>query len=317
MEPDQLKKASALFAAGDGIARTAALEAAGVSQGIIRARVRAGEWERAAHGVLALGSIPWTWPRRCRLALLAAPEGVALGAASVGRLSGFDGYDADDRIILTYPEPMRPGRLVAGASAIRSRRLSGRDIHAIDGMACVSRPIALTQIAGIDGRNAAAQALDSMLRNGDSPTWIRQVATRLRGPGVSGPPTILRLLDERVEGRLPRSWFQRLAKTALTAKGVPLVDELPVIGADGRLLAQLDLAIPALMIGIECQSWRWHSTPTARANDARRKRQLRALGWEIIDVWWSDLGRIDEVSAELQSVIDQRIPTLWSGNSFP
>jgi len=47
------------------------------------------------------------------------------------------------------------------------------------------------------------------------------------------------------------------------------VDEHPV-HQGGRLLAELDLAIPELKIGVECQSWEWHSTPAAQRRDAAR-----------------------------------------------
>jgi very-short-patch-repair endonuclease len=76
----------------------------------------------------------------------------------------------------------------------------------------------------------------------------------------------------------------------------------------GVLLAELDLARPASKIGVECQSWRWHATPTARAADARRRRMLRQLGWEIVEVWWSDLDDLDGVVAELCLLIDRRRP---------
>lgn len=118
----------------------------------------------------------------------------------------------------------------------------------------------------------------------------------------------MRLLDERVDRPLPRSWFQRLAKRTLAGCGVPLVDEYPVRDVAGVLLAELDLAWPVLKIGVECQSWRWHATPTARAADARRKRRLRQLGWEIVEVWWSDLEDLDGIIAELLLLIDRRRP---------
>jgi hypothetical protein len=117
---------------------------------------------------------------------------------------------------------------------------------------------------------------------------------------------VLDLLHERVDARLPRSWFQRLAKGLLESHGLSLEDEYPV-RADGVLLAELDLAIPWLQIGIECQSWAWHSTPSSRAKDARRKRRLRLLGWELVEVWWSDLERIDDIVTEIQFLVDRRL----------
>jgi hypothetical protein len=146
-----------------------------------------------------------------------------------------------------------------------------------------------------------------MLRNQDNSPWISHVATAWRRPGLRGPTMVLELLHQRVDATLPRSWFQRLAKDVLSSCGHALVEEHPVLRFDGRRLADLDLAIPGLQIGIECQSWRWHATPTAQQNDARRRRALRLLGWEIVDVWWSDLERIDEVAAEVKYLIDRRL----------
>jgi hypothetical protein len=192
----------------------------------------------------------------------------------------------------------------------RSRILTRRACLEVDGLLVVSRPVALVQIARSVGRDRAGQALDGMLRSGDNPIWIRQVASSWRGSGTSGPALVLELLNERVDGRLPRSWFQRLAKRALASRGFELVDEHPVSSVEGRLLAELDLAIPELLIGVECQSWLWHSTPTARAADATRKRRLRLLGWELVEVWWSDLQRIDEVADELTYLIGRRLATV-------
>ena len=106
--------------------------------------------------------------------------------------------------------------------------------------------------------------------------------------------------------RLPRSWFQRLAKRVLDRSGIRLVDEFPVHDDRGVLLAELDLADPHRRVGVECQSWRWHSSVEAQHRDARRRGTLRQLGWEIVDVWWSDLKHPDRVLAELTYLLDQR-----------
>ncbi len=59
-------------------------------------------------------------------------------------------------------------------------------------------------------------------------------------------------------------------------------------------------------IGIECQSWAWHSTPAAQRADARRKRAVRRIGWEIVDVWWSDLKRMDDVVETVSPIRAER-----------
>ena len=101
--------------------------------------------------------------------------------------------------------------------------------------------------------------------------------------------------------RLPRSWFQRIAGRILAAAGIRLVDEYPVRDRRGILLAELDLADPVRKVGVECQSWRWHATPAAQHHDARRRGMLRQLGWEIVDVWWSDLRHPERVDRRARS----------------
>lgn len=284
--------------------------AVGLTRRQVRTRLETGEWEQLARGIVGFAGLDMTWRRRCRAALLVSSEAAVLGHATAARLHAFDGYDTDDRVIVSFPGGSRPGRLPNGAIGRRAGALEPHQTTVVDGLPCVIRPVALLQVAADDGVDAAGRALDSMLRDGASPTWIRQVSSQWRRKGVAGPAVVMRLLDERVDRRLPRSWFQRLAKRTLAARGFQVVDELPVRDDRGVLLAELDLANPLLKIGVECQSWRWHATPSARADDARRKRRLRQLGWEIVEVWWSDLDDMDGVVAEIHLLIDRRHPAL-------
>lgn len=302
--------------AHDGLASTAELVAVGLTRARIRNRLGSGEWERYGRGVVGLAGLELTWRRRARVALLVARGDAALAGPSAARVHGFDGYDREQRVQVVFPAHHRPVVLPPGVSSARATGLGSRHLRDVDGLRCVIRPVALVQVCAIDGVEAAGRALDSMLRAGDSATWIRTTSAELRRQGVSGPADVLRLLDQRVDGRLPRSWFQRLAKAALAGRGLHTIDEHPVRDGRGRLLAELDLAIPALLIGVECQSWRWHATPSARAHDASRKRMLRRLGWDIVEVWWSDLDDLDGVIDDLRNAVDRRIPSFstdfWS-----
>ena len=75
------------------------------------------------------------------------------------------------------------------------------------------------------------------------------------------------------------------------------------------LLAELDLADPARKVGVECQSWGVARSPTAQHHDARRRGMLRQLGWEIVDVWWSDLHHPERIVAEVTYLLRSRTPT--------
>ena len=83
------------------------------------------------------------------------------------------------------------------------------------------------------------------------------------------------------------------------------VDEFPVFDTDGHRLAVLDLADPDLMVAVECQSWEHHGSPRAQQRDLVRKRRLRQIGWDVVEVWYSDLDRVDEVAADVRISIER------------
>jgi hypothetical protein len=300
-----MQRMSAHFAAHDGLATIAQLRHLGVTDGMVRQRLRTGEWERFDESVVGLAGVPVTWRRQVRAALMSAGSDAAVSGPTAARLHGFDGF-ADEHELHLVAFHHRHLTTLPGIRLHRSRVITERECLEVEGMTTVSRAVALVQVAGERGDDAAAQALDGLLRERVSPVWLRRTAAAMRRPGVSGPARVIRMLDERVDQRLPRSWFQRLAARVLASRGIPMVDELPVYDG-GRRMAELDLAIPSLQIGVECQSWRWHATPSARAADARRKRRLRLLGWELVEVWWADLERPDEVAEEVIFLAGRRL----------
>ena len=282
MERGVFDGAKALLLAQDGVAHAPA-GGAGLTDGVIRQRIATGERERLAHGIVGVASTQRTWRRDVRVATLVAGRHAVVSHATAARLYDLDGYSTDARLVLTGTAGHRI-RSSPGVEVHRCERLLPRHRIRHAGLPCAIRPVVLMQIGVVDGHDAAARALDGMLRDGDRPGWMRQVVNEWRGDGVSGPSMLLDLLHERIDARLPLSWFQRLAKRCLATHGMIVADEFPVYDAHGRRRASLDLAIPEMRIGIECQSWAWHGTPRARIADADRKRRLRLLGWELVEV---------------------------------
>ena len=258
-------------------------------------------WQQANDRVIISRSTPRTW-HQCVMVATLATRGIA-SHTTAARLHNLDGFDqrTDVHVTLRYNQ-RRHGH--PGTRVHISRVLDATDRVSIVGIPTVAMPVCLIQLAE-HSNDDMIKALEGAMRDGVSPLWIRQVAARYERPAMTAPRRLVSALNERLEGTLPRSWFQRLAARVLADAGVETVDEHPV--HDGhRLLAELDLAIPSLKIGIECQSWEWHSTPAAQRRDEARKRALRRLGWEILDLWWSDLDRIDDVFATLAVIIAER-----------
>ncbi len=302
---DQVPDINALMAGQHGAATTKQVRRT-VSRRRQAGLVAGGTWRRDGQRVLTSRSAPATWHQRVMVAVLTT-RGVA-SHHTAARLHRLDGFARCNEIHVTLR--YNQARLYHDGAVVHvSRLLDPADQRTVEGIPTVIVPVCLLQL-GEGSTDAMMKALDGALRDGVNPAWIRSVATRYDRRGRSSPKALLRAVDERVDGTLPRSWFQRLAGRLLADAGLATVDEHPV--HDGsRLLAELDLAIPGLRIGIECQSWQWHGTPEAQRRDAARKRALRRIGWEVVDVWWSDLDRIDDVLATVRVIAaERRLDTL-------
>lgn len=295
-----------LMSGQHGVASTAQVRRLGVSRRVERRLLAEGAIAQPCPGVVTAAGGPLSFHGRAMAAALT--RGVAaISHGAAARLHGLDAFEAHDVVDVLGAKGAHPHDRL-GVTVHRTRGEIGPHVTAVVGIPTLTVPATLTLLAPTVGIGPTARALDSALRRGVTAEELRDVAGQWRQRGRAGPPALLMLLGERVDHRLPRSWFQRLAKGVLGRVGVRLVDEFPVRDERGILLAELDLADPGRKVGVECQSWQWHATPTAQHRDARRRGALRQLGWEIVDVWWSDLRHPDRVISELTYLLASRTP---------
>jgi hypothetical protein len=299
-----------LFETQRGLATPAQLHRAGVSLQEEHAYVARGDWDRVDPGVVALRGTPADWSRPPMIATLCAPS-AAITAGTALRLHRSDGYTEYDDLYLVAKNGARP-RVPDDFHVWQSRVLTAADVMTLDGIRTVTLPVALAHAYAVDDAELVGRAVDDALRRRSSPAWMKQVADRWTGRGIPGSGRLGAALNERCDKRLPRSWFERLARKALAARGVELEHEVPVRDGRGQL-ALLDLADVRWKVGVECQSWAWHSTPRARRADAARKRRLKRLGWEIIELWWSDVGDIAGVLDDIRDAYARQHILLAAG----
>jgi very-short-patch-repair endonuclease len=301
-----MKALLALMATQHGVASTSQARAVGVTRRVQLRLQAQGIVCSPLPGVLALAGTPSTFHGRAMAAIL-TPGVTAVSHGAAARLHHLDGFERYEDVDVLCDRPAHPYAKI-GITVHYTRGPLIAHMVAVDGIRVMSIASTLAVLAPEVGIGPTARALDSALRMGVSADELRAVAEAWRQRGRSGPPALLMLLGERVDKRLPRSWFQRIAGRILATAGIRLVDEYPVRTRDGILLAELDLADPLRKVGVECQSWEWHATPTAQHRDARRKGMLRQLGWEIVDVWWSDLQQPERVIGELTYLLRSRTP---------
>ena len=102
--------------------------------------------------------------------MLAVGPDAALSHGTAGRLYGLDGYDRHDELHLLVGPGAHASRTEATHHVWRGHTTA--EVHRVDGVPVARMPVVLFGIAALDGRDAAARALDSALRLGRSQQWF-------------------------------------------------------------------------------------------------------------------------------------------------
>lgn len=100
--------------------------------------------------------------------------------------------------------------------------------------------------------------------------------------GSRGLPGLARLIDDRLNGAgIVRSWLEQGARRVLRRAGLPEPVRNYEIRVNGRKRV-LDLAWPDVCVGVEADSWKYHSKPADWGRTRTRDRALLAAGWHIV-----------------------------------
>jgi very-short-patch-repair endonuclease len=68
----------------------------------------------------------------------------------------------------------------------------------------------------------------------------------------------------------------------LTSAGLPSPETQCVVDHDGSFVARVDLAYPDILLAIEVDGYRYHSSRAAWQADLDRQNRLMSLGWTIL-----------------------------------
>lgn len=253
--------------------------AAGMSEAVLRRRVRTGVLLRVGTGVYALSGAPTSWEQRALAACLAAGEGAVLSHRSAATAWKLD-LPPPDHVDLSVPYGRGARARRQGVVVHRVRQLEPVDCAKIGRLPATSLARTVVDLAGALEPPVLAKVVDDALcRRLVSPERLDRTVARLlpgRGPAVSG---LRDVLAPWLEGRPLDSAAEGVFCRAIAAAGLPapLVQHHPQAGR-----IRVDFAWPAPMVVLEVDGFRWHSGPDSHAKDSHRANVLASRGWTVL-----------------------------------
>jgi very-short-patch-repair endonuclease len=274
----------------------------GVPGSTLGAWVRRGRLARPAPDVLVVAGTPATWAQQVAIATVSG--GGMASHRTAAALWGLDGFPPQLVEVLT-PHGRRRKR--TGWIVHESRTLRPVDLDEVDGIACTSLARTLLDLPAVAHPFLVAQALDHACRRrrGTLDALARRHEELPRARRRAG--LMDRMLGERLgAGRFADSGFETRAVRLVRSVGLPD----PVLQhtvRDGDFVAHLDLAWPDIRWCVECDSLAHHSGKRAHEWDRARRRHLRRLGWEMVEVTYDQVTRQAAATAhELRELYDLR-----------
>jgi hypothetical protein len=193
--PSPIAQLFATMAAQHGVASTRQARVLGIDSRVERRLVQQDILSRPVRGALASPAAPHTWEQRAIAATFACGDAV-LSHGAAARLHGLDGFERHDVIDVLCRKgswPIPP----PGTIARFTRGLGTDDITVVASIPVLTIATTLVLLPPVVGLEVTARALDSALRAGHHLDELREAATRWRRRGRSGPPMVLRLIDQR------------------------------------------------------------------------------------------------------------------------
>lgn len=272
-----------------GLIELGQARALGASAGALAQRARNQAWDRPQRGVVALPGSPDSRERRILAAVLAVRGEAWAARWTAAYLWGFT-----DRlrvpVTLLVPHQHRAAALNR-VTVMRTRNLLPEDDvtvrHAIP-VTTTARMLAdLCGVVGLEELRALAIA--ARQRRLLSPEELWALWERFRG---SPRHRKLGALAAMLSGDVERvdSILEHRVRALLRARGVPAPFPEPYPVHDGaQVVARIDIAWPAMKVGVECDSFRHHSAPEDLEKDTRRQNRLVSMGWQLVRVTWRQM----------------------------
>lgn len=260
-------------------------QACGVSLDAIHHACRTGKIGRTLPRVYELTGAPSVLRRGVVAASLWAEDVGAISHSTAALMWRLEGIHKSSTINVTFP---RQRKSPVDWLVVRRLPLSPGDIQVVDGLRATSPTRTLVDLAGEVEQASLELALEDCLRRGL--TSLPRLRWQLQRDGTRRGSRFLReLLEVRGEGPATESALEtRFAQWIRSTQLPPPVRQFPVF-RNGTFVARLDFAYPQDLVGVEIDSFVFHSGRSRWYRDRSRLRRLEEAGWNVLAVTQEDM----------------------------
>ena len=255
----------------------------GLDREAARHLVRSGRLERVTRRVLRAPGAPMTPSQQVLIGVLDASPSAFAGGPTGASLWGVPGC----RLVPVHVARGDGGssRRSGVATVHRIAGLGAQHVTRLDGIPVVRPEVVVLQLCGSVHRQRAASVLDNLWRRRlTSGQALRRTLSELAGSGRNGVVVLRELLDQRGDDYVPpASGLEGRFETVLRRAGEPPMRRQVDTG-DDRWIGRVDFRDLAGPLVVEVQSEMYHSALVDKQHDQRRLADLRAAGFEVVEV---------------------------------
>lgn len=294
------------LAAHHGVITAAVLRAHDVGRSTIERLVGAGVLLRAAKGVYIAASAPRTAQQRCAVLCAAHPSGFVTGPTA-GAFAGLRRMPVSSALHFS----VRHGLHIPDSPGVRFRQTTvlapiDRTVRP-DGIAVASWPRLAFDLAAdlrqLDHLSVVHQLLHERRITSEE---LMVIERRLGHPARPGSGVFLRTLRSVADAPPNQSHPEVVVADALRRRGIPIEHQSSVIQSSNGRSFHVDLAVPDIRWGIELDIHPEHRTFEGIANDARRRREMHLVAWQIETVTEVDLADVEVLANHLHALYRAR-----------
>lgn len=249
----------------------------------LQGRLAAGLLVAVHPSVYRLTGAPQSPQQVVQAACMAARPGAVASHRSAGGLWRLRGIESPQ------PEITVPGTACPTLRSVvvhRTDHLDPIDISWRSGIPVTTPARTLLDLGAVVPPETVEHALeDALLRRLVGFELLTRTLERLAGPGRRGAAVLRKLVEERDPATAPtQSVLEDRLLRELRRAGLPEPVRQYEVGG-----VRLDLAYPAVRLGIEADSRIWHGGRDDEQRNSRKANVLVAHGWRVLHFTWADV----------------------------